>query len=99
MLGDLDDEVVKILCRVLARAHSLDSNDIGPDTTLIELNVDSLTLMSVLSQVAAFFRVKLRQDAILACIRAEKICDLAREIQCGRAEVSPDWSSYSRRSS
>ncbi|HEY8520082.1 MAG TPA: acyl carrier protein [Gammaproteobacteria bacterium] len=65
------------VCDALAQACSRDRRDVSPDTRMLELDVDSLTLVSVLAQVEAVYGIELTPEDTLAMMEAAAVSDLA----------------------
>ncbi|HEX6996825.1 MAG TPA: acyl carrier protein [Gammaproteobacteria bacterium] len=72
--------VTELVCAALAQACSRDRRDVSPDTRMLDLNIDSLTLVSVLAQVEAVYGIELTPDDTLAMMEAAAVSDLAERV-------------------
>jgi len=73
--------IEEFVCSTLALACNQDRATIHPQTSLFELNLDSLSLVSVLAQVEAVFTVQLTPDEMLRLIGASRIADLVNDLE------------------
>ena len=73
--------IEEFVCSILALAANKDPTSIQPQTNLLDLNLDSLSLVSVLAQVEAVYAVQLTPDEILELIGSVRIADLVDDLE------------------
>ncbi len=85
MNGELDLE--DFIQTTVAQACNVDRETVRPDTPLLDLNIDSLALVSVFAQVEAVYDLELTPDEILSMLEAPRVSDLVtclRELVASR---------------
>lgn len=71
------DELVAWLCRTIARACHLEADAVSAESSVLELGLDSLTFVSVLTQLEAAHGIELSPDETLALLEAADVRALA----------------------
>jgi len=84
-----DNQLSAFVCTAIARAVNRDPATVRPDTVLLELDLDSLTLVSVLAQVEAVHEIELTPEVILSLLEATRVSELVSRIEAVLA-VRPD---------
>jgi acyl carrier protein len=74
-------EVASFVCSTIALACNRDPGSVALDTSLLDLNMDSLTLVSVLAQVEAVYEVSLDTDDVFALIEAARVSDVVSRLE------------------
>ncbi len=72
--------VAEFVYSSLAQACRCARGQISPDTQMLDLDVDSLTLLSVLAQVEAAYGVELTPDDTVTIIGAASVSDVVGHI-------------------
>lgn len=70
----------ELVCTTLARACNRDPGEIFPRTRMLDLNMDSLTLVSVLAQVEAVYGIELTADDTLGMMEAAFVSDVVDRV-------------------
>jgi len=65
----------------IAQAANLDAAAVSGETHLLDLNLDSLTLVSVLAQVEAVHGIELEPEEILSMLEASRVLELVSRIE------------------
>lgn len=73
--------MTELVCATIALACNRAPADVAPETSLLELDLDSLTLVSVLTQVEAVFELELDADETLALLEAALVSDLVARLE------------------
>jgi len=81
----IDIDLAEFLCAAIAQAANRDPAAIGAATPLLDLDLDSLTLVSVLSQIEAVYGIELEPEEIMSMLEASRIGDLAARIEAALA--------------
>lgn len=76
----LSDELVAWLCPTIARACHLEPARVTAQSSILDLGLDSLTLVSVLAQIEIAHAFELSPDETLALLEATDIRSLARRL-------------------
>lgn len=74
------DALVAWLCPTIARACHVEATSVTGESRLLELNIDSLTLVSVLTQVEAVHGIELRTEETLELLESADVRALARTL-------------------
>lgn len=69
-------DITDFICSTLALACNRDADSLTPDTSLYDINVDSLTMVAVLAQAEAVYEIELSPDDTLALLEALSVSDL-----------------------
>jgi acyl carrier protein len=88
--SDPSDELVRWLCGTIARACHLAPESVTAQSSVLDLDLDSLTLVSVLTQVETAHGLELSPDDTLMLLEATTVGVLARELAAiisGRATI------------
>lgn len=75
--ADASDELIEWLCATLARACHLERRAVTAESRVLDLGLDSLTLVSVLTQLEAVHGFELSPDDTLALLDAPDVRTLA----------------------
>jgi acyl carrier protein len=75
----------EFLCSTIALACNRERLAVSPETSLLELCMDSLTFVSVLAQLETIFAFELSPDDILALFEADNVADLTERVGLLRA--------------
>lgn len=70
----------EFLCSTIALACNADANSISPATKMMDLNIDSLTFVSILAQVEAVFEIEILPDDIIDLLEADCVDDVLASI-------------------
>ena len=70
------DELVGWLCPAIARACQLEPSGVTAESSVVELGLDSLSLVSVLTLLEAEHRFELAPDETLALLEAADVRSL-----------------------
>lgn len=73
----------------LAEACGVPVERLTPETSLLELDLDSLTLVSVLTQLEAAYGVELTREAIIAVLEAATAGELVTRLASGLPPCGP----------
>lgn len=73
--------VSDFVCSTIALASGRERSSVRPETTMIELNMDSLTLVSVLAQVEIVYELELTADDTSMLLEATRVADLVRALE------------------
>ena len=74
-------DVASFVCSTVALACNRDPASVALDTNLLELNMDSLTLVSILAQVEAVYEVSIDTSEVFALIEAARVADLVNRLE------------------
>lgn len=69
--------LAELICEAISHACGRAPASVRMDSSLLELGVDSLTLVSVVSQVEALHGVEIETDDLIALLDAHLVRDLA----------------------
>lgn len=75
-MAESEIDLQEFVCSTVAQACSVDRDRIDARTNLLDLGIDSLTLVSVFAQIEAVYDVELTPDEILSMLEAPTIADL-----------------------
>lgn len=73
-------DITEFLCTTLALACNREPETLSPLNSLSDINIDSLTLISVFAQFEAVYDVTLTEDDTLALLEALRIADLCERL-------------------
>ena len=71
----------EFVCSTIAQACNRPSYSVSLEANMLELNMDSLTLVSVLAQVEAVYEVELTPDETLRLIEASRVSELIDQLE------------------
>lgn len=74
-------DIAEFVCATLALACRKERGAVDLRTNFLELNVDSLTLVSVLAQVEAVYAVELTPNQLLPLIEARNVSELVGRLK------------------
>jgi acyl carrier protein len=80
-MDDTTTTIEQLVTGALAAACRLEPARVERSTSLLDLGVDSLTLMAVLSQIEALFAVELLPDDTLALLGAADVGALVAALE------------------
>lgn len=91
---DVDSELRNFVCSTIALACNRDPLTVVPETTMWELNIDSLTFVAVLTQVQAVYEFELGPDTFLILFQADSVAELVESLgqiicRAGSVEAMP----------
>ena len=83
-------DIAGTLCLLLAEACNVESSVVSPRTDLLQLNIDSLTLVSVLTQLETIYGFELSPDDILRFLEVSVVADMLDRLKSliARSDVS-----------
>lgn len=70
------EKLSEFLCWAFAQACSRDRSEISAETPLIDLDIDSLTFVSVISQLEAACGVEIEPDELVELFGANTVADI-----------------------
>lgn len=74
------EPLVAWLCPIIARACQVEPSFVTPESAVLDLGLDSLTLVSVLSQVEVRHGIELEPDETLGLLDAPNVRALAEAL-------------------
>jgi acyl carrier protein len=79
-LGRIEHSLGDMICTSLAQACKRARREVSLETQMLDLDVDSLTLVSVLAEVEAVYGIELTPDDTLTMIEADVVSDLVERL-------------------
>jgi acyl carrier protein len=89
------DSIEDTVAATIAAVCRVPRHTVTPSTLLLDLAMDSLTLVAALTQIEAALEVALAADDLAEMLSARRVGDLARVVTRRRAAPAPRNSSQS----
>lgn len=71
-----EPDIGELVCSAVAQASNVSPSAVTAESRLLDLNLDSLALVSVLAQFEAVYDVELHPDEILSMLEASTVAEI-----------------------